>query len=132
MKYSLPIIALFASKVSLPILILVIYTSIDILTLLAQALSAALPGENSGGWEVLTAGEAAMKGLPIVDLQITDPRFPGQTFSGTAESVYKQMKELKPELFINDTVTPLELSGSSETGIEKRQHVSHLSLLPPR
>jgi hypothetical protein len=34
-----------------------------------------------------------------VDLTVTDPRFPGKTFHGTAESVYHQMVALNATVF---------------------------------
>jgi hypothetical protein len=68
--------------------------------------------------------EAEFAGLPIVDLEIIDPRFPGQTFTGTVESVYKEMQKLKPELFANDTAAMLDYD-SPEANITKRQSVSN-------
>lgn len=54
--------------------------------------------------------------LPIVDLQVTDERFGDKVFTGTAESIYNQMKAEKPELFANETEISVE-----ESSLEKRQ-----------
>jgi hypothetical protein len=37
--------------------------------------------------------------LPTVDITVTDSRFPGKTFRGTAESVYDQMVALNATVF---------------------------------
>ncbi|KAI4658433.1 uncharacterized protein J4E79_006839 [Alternaria viburni] len=37
--------------------------------------------------------------IVLVELEVTDDRFPDVTFTGTAESVYEEMKALKPEAF---------------------------------
>jgi hypothetical protein len=37
--------------------------------------------------------------LPTVNLTVTDPRFPGRTFHGTAKSVYHQMVALNATVF---------------------------------
>lgn len=57
--------------------------------------------------------------LPTVDLQVTDERFGDEVFSGTAESIYNQMKALKPELFANDT--NVEVSSEAGSALAKRQ-----------
>lgn len=50
------------------------------------------------------ASEVQNDNIPTVDLTVTDPeRFPGKTFKGTAESIYHEMKALKPEYFVNET-----------------------------
>lgn len=54
--------------------------------------------------------------LPIVDLQVTDERFGDKVFTGTAESIYNQMRGERPELFANDTEISVE-----EASLEKRQ-----------
>jgi hypothetical protein len=55
--------------------------------------------------------------LPIVDLTVTNEHFPGKTFTGTAESIYEEMKALKPELFQES----IEYSISGESSnLEKR------------
>src|SRR5687767_2874735 len=61
-----------------------------------------------------------LEDLPIVDLEVTDERFEGMKFTGTAESIYHEMKALKPELFANETEVDLDLVN----GLEKRQSVS--------
>lgn len=58
-----------------------------------------------------------LEDLPIVDLEVTDERFEGMVFIGTIESVYKQMKELKPEL-IPDTS---DFTDSGVSTVDKRQ-----------
>ena len=70
----------------------------------------------------MTREEVEIEGIPIVDLEVEDDRFPGRVFVGTVESVIKQMEQLKPGLFDNATVVP-ELS-SSDSVLEKRQSVS--------
>jgi hypothetical protein len=37
--------------------------------------------------------------LALGVLEVTDDRFPGVVFTGTAQSVYEEMKALKPEAF---------------------------------
>ena len=59
-----------------------------------------------------------LENLPIVDLIVTDEaRFPGATFRGTAESIFKEMKTLNPEVFVNQT-DPALLTARS---LEQRQ-----------
>jgi hypothetical protein len=83
---------------------------------LAQAVAATLPSES--GWYLRRADEMSMENVPIVDLRVTDERFGDEVFRGTAESIYKQMKEKKPELFANET----DISEArGETSLEKRQ-----------
>ncbi|KAJ3529568.1 hypothetical protein NM208_g8765 [Fusarium decemcellulare] len=82
---------------------------------MAPALAAAVPDDK--GWFIRRADEMDLSDLPIVDLEILDERFKGVTFNGTAESIYKEMKELKPELFTNEKVV-----ASGEVGpLAKRQ-----------
>lgn len=76
-----------------------------------------VPDEN--GWYIRRAEDMYLEDLPIVDLEVTDERFEGMTFTGTAESIYHEMKDLKPELFENETTT-LDL----ENALGKRQSVS--------
>lgn len=40
--------------------------------------------------------------LPTVDLEVIDDRFEDITFTGTAKSIYEEMKALKPELFADE------------------------------
>ncbi|KAF4470790.1 hypothetical protein FALBO_2305 [Fusarium albosuccineum] len=76
-------------------------------------LAVAVPEDK--GWYIRRAEDIHLEDLPIVDLEVTDERFEGMTFTGTAESIVKEMKELKPELFANDT------DASPESSLEKRQ-----------
>lgn len=46
--------------------------------------------------------QMSMSNKIIVDLTVTDDRFPGVAFTGTLESVLEQMKALKPEEFVDD------------------------------
>lgn len=59
-----------------------------------------------------------LENLPIVDLEITDDRFEGKTFTGTVESIYNEMKGLKPEMFADEVEFDAEALSSS---FEKRQ-----------
>jgi hypothetical protein len=43
--------------------------------------------------------EVSADDMTIGHLEVTDDRFPGVTFTGTAESVYEQMKALNPRAF---------------------------------
>ena len=63
------------------------------------------------GWYLRRAADMDTEKLPIVDLTITDPEnFPGKTFTGTAESIYNEMKALKPALFADVSVTETSIS----------------------
>lgn len=55
----------------------------------------------------------------IVDMTVYDDRFPGVAFTGTAESVFQQMKALKPEEFKDDIETPgmQSLAAQAKVGI---------------
>jgi hypothetical protein len=55
-------------------------------------------------------------------LQVTSEFFPGVTFSGTAESIYNEMKALNPDSVGNLTSDSMELDGSSS--LAKRSSVS--------
>jgi putative cell wall-binding protein len=44
----------------------------------------------------------SIENMNIMDMEVTDDRFPGITFTGTAQSVYEQMKALKPDAFSDD------------------------------
>ena len=68
------------------------------------------------GWYLRRADEMHLEDLPIVDLEVTDDRFEGITFHGTAESVYNQMEELDPDVFANGTGTALD-----PRSLEKRE-----------
>jgi hypothetical protein len=43
----------------------------------------------------------AADNIAIGNLEVTDHRFPGFTFTGTAQSVNEQMKTLDPKAFTN-------------------------------
>ncbi|KAH7359963.1 hypothetical protein BKA66DRAFT_223298 [Pyrenochaeta sp. MPI-SDFR-AT-0127] len=45
------------------------------------------------------AEEVHLENLPIVDLEVTDDRFPGLSLHGTVDKVYKELLELHPEAF---------------------------------
>ncbi|KAH8585491.1 hypothetical protein B0O99DRAFT_748992 [Bisporella sp. PMI_857] len=77
-------------------------------------IAAAVPDEQ--GWYLRRTNEIHLEGLPIVDLEVTDERFEGMTFRSSAESVYNEMKALKPELFANKTEAVLNTAS-----LEKRQ-----------
>ena len=49
----------------------------------------------------LSMGSVQISGnnIVLVELEVADDRFPDVTFTGTAESVYEEMKALKPEAF---------------------------------
>ncbi|KAH6878758.1 hypothetical protein BKA58DRAFT_436450 [Alternaria rosae] len=51
----------------------------------------------------LSMGSVQISGdnIALVELEVTDDRFPGVTFTGTGESVFEEMKALKPEAFPN-------------------------------
>ncbi|KAI9147279.1 hypothetical protein HJFPF1_13318 [Paramyrothecium foliicola] len=85
------------------------------------ALAATIP--DSEGWYLRRADEVNFEGLPIVDLEITDDRFEGVTFKGTVESVYEQMKELKPEIFANETDIEVE-EDQPPRSLEARQSIN--------
>jgi hypothetical protein len=68
------------------------------------------------GWYVRSAQEMDLEGASITDLKVTDERFGDEVFVGTAKSIYEQMKERKPELFVNDTEISVE-----ESSLVKRQ-----------
>jgi hypothetical protein len=73
--------------------------------------AATVPDEN--GWYLRRADEMHLEDLPIVDLKVTDDRFGDEIFTGTIETIYKQMKKSKPELFVNEgvvSVDPLKFS----------------------
>lgn len=79
-------------------------------------MAATLLSEN--GWYLRRADEMSIENVPIVDLRVTDERFGDEVFVGTAESIYNQMKEKKPELFANET----DISeAGAETSLGKRQ-----------
>jgi len=63
--------------------------------------------------------------MTTVEVEVTDDRFPGMTFKGTAESVYAQMKALKPEAFTDVNSANLD---SADTVQERSvyENVSHL------
>ncbi|KAH7412313.1 hypothetical protein DE146DRAFT_772525 [Phaeosphaeria sp. MPI-PUGE-AT-0046c] len=76
--------------------------------------AASLPGES--GYYLRRADEMAEGNNPIADLSVTDERFGDEVFVGTAKSIYEQMKERKPELFVNETDV-----SETEPSLEKRQ-----------
>jgi hypothetical protein len=45
--------------------------------------------------------EMSTDNMAVGNLEVTDDRFPGVTFTGTVQSVKEQMKALKPEAFPN-------------------------------
>ena len=45
--------------------------------------------------------EMSTDNMAVGNLEVTDDRFPGVTFTGTAQSVNEQMKALKPEALTN-------------------------------
>jgi hypothetical protein len=53
--------------------------------------------------------------LTIVDLEVTNDAFPGRVFTGTAQSIYEEIKAEKPELLAD--IEPLEAGSLS---LEKR------------
>lgn len=77
-------------------------------------MAATIPNEN--GWYVRRADEMHEEDLAIVDLQVNDERFGDKVFTGTAESIYNQMKAEQPNLFSNETETSVE-----QSSLEKRQ-----------
>jgi hypothetical protein len=79
-------------------------------------MAAVVADEN--GWYIRRAEDMHLEDLPIVDLEVTDERFEGMKFTGTAESIYHEMKGLKPELFENETAL------ETGTTLDKRQSVS--------
>jgi len=66
--------------------------------------------------------------MTTVEMEVTDDRFPGITFKGTAESVYGQMKALKPEAFTDVNSANLD---SADIVKERSvyENVSHLDSL---
>lgn len=81
-------------------------------------MAATIPDKN--GWYLRRADEMHLEDLPIVDLQITDPRFGDRVFNGTVEAVYAQMKAEKPELFVDEKPFDMETLPRSPS-LSKRQ-----------
>jgi hypothetical protein len=50
----------------------------------------------------MSSASMSIENMNIVDMEVTDDRFPGITFTGTAQLVYEQMKALKPDAFSDD------------------------------
>jgi hypothetical protein len=89
---------------------------------LVQTISATVPG-------VELRSADSLEGFEIVDLEVKHPDFDG-IFTGTAESVYEELKALKPEVFGNETVE--DAADLALDRREKRQNsgeVSQLNLL---
>lgn len=84
-----------------------------IIPTLTILITAAVSLPESSGWQLRSAEDVNNEKLPIIDLVVTDPRFPGRTFNGSIEEVYKQMAALKPELF--------EKRSPPEVSVSKRQ-----------
>ena len=82
----------------------------------------AVPEEQ--GWYLRRADE--MEGKPIMDLQVTDERFEGMTFSGTTKSIYNEMKALKPEIFTAEIEAAMDAAALNAGVLEKRSSVSHI------
>ncbi|KAH7353893.1 hypothetical protein B0T11DRAFT_300960 [Plectosphaerella cucumerina] len=82
----------------------------------AIAMAAVVADEN--GWYIRRAEDMHLEDLPIVDLEVTDERFEGMKLTGTAESIYHEMKGLKPELFENETAL------ETGTTLDKRQSLN--------
>jgi hypothetical protein len=62
----------------------------------------------------------ALEDAPIVELKVTNDLFPGRVFTGTAESIYNELKALNPDAVGNVT--------SVETlSLEKRDSVGPYS-----
>ncbi|XMA12983.1 hypothetical protein WAI453_005774 [Rhynchosporium graminicola] len=68
---------------------------------LSMSASTAFAAALHDGVEVIRAFDIALYGGPILDLQITDPRFPGQVFRGPGDEIYKKIIGLKLELFVD-------------------------------
>ncbi|KAF2690262.1 hypothetical protein K458DRAFT_427059 [Lentithecium fluviatile CBS 122367] len=67
-------------------------TGFAAIALLVAVASAALEG-----WSVRRGDEVTSENLPIVQLTVTNEQlFPEMTFTGTAESIYNEMKALDP------------------------------------
>jgi hypothetical protein len=84
-------------------------------------MAAAVPDEQ--GWSLRRVDEMHLEDLPIVDFQVTDEHFSDQVFAGTAEDVYLQMKELKPQWFTNDT--DVSVDWTTPASLEKRNSVGY-------
>lgn len=117
MKFTLPVLALFAAVVST----LDPSNAISLTHPFAIKITgAALPEEDG---MVLRRGEAAtLDGFSIDSLEVKDERFGDRIFRGTAKEVYEEMNSLKPELFTDDLDNVVD--DVSGTSIVKRQGVS--------
>ncbi|KAI9148389.1 hypothetical protein HJFPF1_12221 [Paramyrothecium foliicola] len=92
---------------------------VSIVAVLAtSALAAAVP-ENDEGWVLRRAEDVYLEGLRVVDLEVTDERFPGVTFKGTAESIYKQIEALQPDFFLKEP--EVDIDADDDVALEKRQ-----------
>jgi len=58
--------------------------------------------------------------MTIMELEVTDDRFPGITFKGTAKSIHEQMKAINPGAFSDVNVENVV----EKLGIEKPSTVS--------
>lgn len=91
---------------------------------------ASLPDNND--FYIVSASDTALQDLPIVDMIVTDDRFPDRTFTGTAAKVLAEMIALKPELFnitsIDDTSLSLDAPSTgpaSDSPMKRACCVSH-------
>jgi hypothetical protein len=82
----------------------------------------ALPEEK--GVHLSTSAEMSIGKRAAKDLEVTDDRFPGLTFKGTAKSIYEEMYALNPEAFANNAQT------ANTRSLEKRSSVRLPSLDP--
>lgn len=70
---------------------------------------------------IRSAQDIETEGMPIVDLQVEDPRFPGRVFHGTYESVLQEMETLQPEVEVPETLVAERDEDTHE--LERRQAV---------
>jgi hypothetical protein len=73
--------------------------------------------------------EVSADNMAVGNLEVTDNRFPGVTFTGTAQSVNEQMKALKPEAFRNgDNVETVQARSLRKRSSVILQGLNHRSL----
>ncbi len=75
----------------------------------------------------MSSASMSIENMNIMDMEVTDDRFPGITFTGTAQSVYEQMKALKPNAFPDD----VDVDTVETRSLQKRSTVSLPSLTVP-
>jgi hypothetical protein len=62
------------------------------------------------GWYVRSAEQVEQGNLALVDLEVTSDLIPGAVFTGSAESIYYEMKAINPASVGNTTPAVSERS----------------------